>query len=138
MATKAAMKATLLAEYEAALDTMLAKRKPDDEITLSEIETLVGEVQQAVGKQMLQQLTQIAESEQPLCPQCGGRMQYKGKRPKQVVTTRGEVTVQSAYHYCAACKRGFSPSARALGDHRAALQPGIDQDDGLVEWGDDL
>jgi len=138
MATKAAMKAVLLAEYEAALDAMLAKRKPDDEITLSEIEALVGEVQQAVGQHVLQQLTQIAESDQPVCPSCGGRMQYKGKRPKQVVTTRGEVTVPSAYHYCAKCKRGFSPSAGTLGDCGAALQPGVSQDDGLVERGDDL
>ena len=62
MAIKAAMKAVLLAEYEAALDAMLAKRKPDDEITLSEIEALVGEVQQAVGQHVLHQLTQSARN----------------------------------------------------------------------------
>ena len=77
---------------------------------LDEIEALVGEAQVGVGEDMLSSLTQVEQLEQPRCPQCGGQMQYKGRRPKQLVTLRGEVKIESTYYYCPVCKTGFSPS----------------------------
>jgi phage terminase large subunit GpA-like protein len=105
------LKKRLLAEYEQVLDELLAKRKPEEEITLSEIEELVLDAREAMSAELLAALTEVREWEQPSCPHCGGKTQYKGQRSKQVVTRSGEVTLQSAYYYCPACQTGFSPSA---------------------------
>lgn len=105
------LKKRLLAEYEQVLDELLAKRKAEDEITLSEIEELVLEAREEMSTDLLAVLTEVKEWEQPKCPHCGGKTQYKGQRSKQVVTRSGEVTLRSAYYYCPACQRGFSPSA---------------------------
>jgi tRNA(Ile2) C34 agmatinyltransferase TiaS len=111
MQTNDEIKKQLLAKYEALLDEVLAQRKADHEITLDEIEALVGEAQVGVGEDMLSSLTQVEQLEQPRCPQCRGQMQYKGRRPKQIITLRGEVKIESTYYYCPVCKTGFSPSA---------------------------
>ena len=105
------LKQRLVAEYEGLLDDLLAKRKPDDEITLDEIEQLVMEAREEVSENLLAALTEVREWEQPRCPQCGGKTHYKGQRSKHVVTVSGEVRVTSAYYYCPACETGFSPSA---------------------------
>ena len=105
------LKKRLIADYEGLLDDLLAKRKPDDEITLGEIEQLVLEARAEMSAQLLAVLTEVREWEQPRCPHCGGKTHYKGQRSKQVVTVSGEVRVTSAYYYCPACETGFSPSA---------------------------
>ena len=105
------IKQRLVADYEGLLDDLLAKRKPDEEITLDEIEQLVLEARAEMSAQLLAVLTEVREWEQPRCRQCGGKTHYKGQRSKQVVTVSGEVRVTSAYYYCPACETGFSPSA---------------------------
>lgn len=105
------LKKRLLAEYERVLDELLAKRKPEDEITLSEIEELVLEAREEMSEGLLAALTEMREWEPPRCSHCGGKAQYKGQRRKQVVTLSGEVTLNSAYYDCPACQTGFSPSA---------------------------
>ena len=105
------IKQRLVADYEGLLDDLLAKRKPDEEITLDEIEQLVLEARAEMSAQLLAVLTEVREWEQPRCPQCGGKTHYKGQRSKHVVTVSGEVRVTSAYYYCPACETGFSPSA---------------------------
>jgi hypothetical protein len=104
------VKRRLMADYERLLDELLAKRKPEDEITLNEIEQLVLEAREEMSEDLLAALTEVREWEQPKCPHCGGKTQYKGQRSKQVVTLSGEVTLRSAYYYCPACQTGFSPS----------------------------
>ena len=111
MPSNEALKQRLVAEYEGLLDDLLARRKPDDEITLDEIEQMVMEASAAMSGQLLAALTEVREWEQPPCPGCGGKTHYKGQRSKQVVTVSGEVAIRSAYYYCPACQAGFSPSA---------------------------
>jgi tRNA(Ile2) C34 agmatinyltransferase TiaS len=105
------LKKRLVTEYEGLLDQLLAKRKPEDEITLSEIEQLVLEAREAVSEGLLAALTEVREWRQPMCPHCGGKTDYKGQRSKQVVTASGEVKLTSAYYYCPVCQTGFFPSA---------------------------
>lgn len=107
----------LLAQAQFAIRTMLAKKKRAEDITLTDIERLVG----AFGDELLQGVTQTLVNETPQgkqpvgCPARGAVMRSKGSKPKQVVTVRGEVVVERAYYYCSRCGRGFFPSGCAVG-----------------------
>jgi hypothetical protein len=103
----------LLAQAQVAIRAMLAKKKPTDEITLTEIERLVG----TLGDELLAGVTQTLvndaqQGQKPAvgCPECEEIMTYKGMKARQVVTVRGEVVVERAYYYCHRCRRGFFPS----------------------------
>lgn len=107
------LEARLLAQAQIAIRAMLAKKKPTEEITLTDIERLVG----ALGDELLPGVTQalVNDAQQRTqagvrCPTCDEAMHYKGRKPKQVVTMRGEVVVERAYYYCRRCRRGFFPS----------------------------
>ena len=110
------LKAKLLAEAEAAIDKMLAKRSPANKITMREISQLAIESGQQVQAAVLQSLAKASESEstlqrqeEPVCQRCGRRMGYKGKRTRQVVADGGETQVERDYYYCSRCKVGVFP-----------------------------
>ena len=44
-----------------------------------------------------------------ICPECGGRLQNKGKKRRDVLHREGEVTIERDYYYCPACKQGVFP-----------------------------
>jgi len=106
-----ALKQRLLREYGAVLDEVLAKRAPDEEITLEEIEALALETRGKVGEQVTAALSEVMVWQEVVCADCGDKMQHKGVRTKQVVTMSGEVKLRSPYYYCPVCHTGFSPSA---------------------------
>jgi len=106
------LKAALLAQAETAIEALLAKKPSADQITLSEIEELVGEMGQQLEQATTQALlneAQAASSQPPGCPQCGGKLRYKGQRRKHVATVRGEVVLERAYYYCETCQAGLFP-----------------------------
>jgi hypothetical protein len=111
MRSKEELKARLMAEYEAALEAMLAEKSSEETISLEEIEAHGMRMQQAVGRQVSQALSEVEEKCIPRCGECGEKMINKGKRSRQVVTQSGEIVVESPYYYCATCRTGFSPSA---------------------------
>lgn len=125
MPTNEGLKQHLMADYERVQDELLAKRKPDDEIALSEIEQLVLEAREEMSEQMLAALTEVGEWEQPRCPWCGGRMHYKGRRSRQVVTLSGEVRLSSAYYYRPSCQTGFPPLHERWGLGHSPSSPGL-------------
>ncbi|MBX3082595.1 MAG: hypothetical protein KF716_13240 [Anaerolineae bacterium] len=108
------MKAKLLAEAEAAIDKLLAKRSPANQITMREISQLAIESGQQVQAAVLHSLTQASQRAEPApaqleCQQCGRKMSYKGKRKRQVVADGGETAVERDYYYCSKCKVGIFP-----------------------------
>jgi len=107
------LKARMMAETETVLARLMKQRKPTEAITLREIEALVLEAREEIGKRLTQVLVEAGTGRQvvpgPACAVCGGEMHYKGEREKQVVTQTGEVTLSRAYYYCEACKRGVFP-----------------------------
>lgn len=108
------MKARLLVEAEAAIDKMLAKRSPANQISMREISELAIESGQQVQAAVLHSLTQASQSAelaqaQVVCRRCGGKMSYKGKRTRQVVADGGETAVERDYYYCSQCKVGVFP-----------------------------
>ena len=101
----------LRTEADTIIRTTLEKYRESKAKTIEEIEAAA----LAVGKQMkqaaLKAMVAARPSEEPLekCPECGGRLQAKGKRSKWIQTQAGEVQVERDYYYCAACGTGFFP-----------------------------
>ena len=63
---------------------------------------------------------------------CGRRARYAGRRPKTFSTLLGPVTLQRAYYYCDACRRGVCPRDQALGLHGTSLSPAVTRLVGLT------
>jgi uncharacterized protein with PIN domain len=107
------LRAQMKAEMEAVIEQMLARKKPAEDITLTEIEGLVMEARQEIEKRLTQILVEASTEQQavpgPTCPECGKEMHYKGLREKRVITQTGEVTINRPYYYCQACNRGIFP-----------------------------
>jgi hypothetical protein len=49
------------------------------------------------------------------CPRCRQRRPVQSRRQRQVQTRVGSIRVERAWHHCAACGHGWSPSDQALG-----------------------
>lgn len=107
------LKAHLMAQAEAMIDEMLARKSKAEDITLSEIEQLaIGggrDFREAVLKSLTEDSSQSETREARVCTECGQEMHYKGKRGKAVVTEAGEVQVKRDYYYCPHCQRGLFP-----------------------------
>ena len=103
------IKVQLMSKVEAIIDKTLSNRKPDDEITLHDIENLVLEARQEIGEELLETLVEVEESRKAVCPKCGSPAHYKGMKSKTLVTRGGEVTLKRAYFYCKSCREGFFP-----------------------------
>jgi uncharacterized protein with PIN domain len=107
------LKARMMAETEAVFEQLLARKKPAEDITLTEIEALVMEARQEIEARLTQILVDASPEPQmvpgPSCEECGKEMHYKGLREKRVITQTGEVTIRRPYYYCEACKRGVFP-----------------------------
>jgi len=110
---KAALRARLLAHAEAAIDELLKQTPPADRISLSEIEQVVLKAGQTLGQQFTAELTaesgQTLRHERPTCPQCGRRLETKGKHRRRVAAVTGEVELARDYYYCRHCRQGIFP-----------------------------
>jgi hypothetical protein len=111
--SREALKAQLLAQAEAAIDELLAKKKAPAIASLAEIEHVVrqaGEtIQEAMTTALLQESGAELTAQWPTCPTCGQRLLAKGKRPRRVVTKTGEAVVEREYYYCRHCQKGIFP-----------------------------
>lgn len=117
--TPEGLKAQLMAEAEATIDKILAKRSPANKITMREISQLAIESGQRLQNAVLQTLAQASASEtgergeagqgKPVCQRYGKPMSYKGKRTRQVVSEGGETAVERDYYYCSRCTVGVFP-----------------------------
>ena len=109
---EAELKARLLAVAEAAIAQALAERKPAATATLADIERAARNAGQKIEQALATALAEEGAGElaaRPNCPQCQGKMKYKGKRRRRIVTEAGEVEVERAYYHCAACGQGIFP-----------------------------
>jgi hypothetical protein len=106
------LKERLLQQYAEQLDELFETVDPTSELDLTEIEDSALAIRQRTGEDITQALTEAqAESPQPdeMCPHCGQKMRYKGKKPKQISTRSGEVVVKRPYYYCETCQKGVFP-----------------------------
>lgn len=108
----AELKARLMAEAEAAIETLLAERVAPGAASLADIER----VALNAGQQMEEAIATALAAESalelppwPTCPKCGQKLKNKGKHKRRVVTAVGELEVERTYYYCPTCRAGLFP-----------------------------
>jgi uncharacterized protein with PIN domain len=109
------LKAKLLARAEAAIDEMLGDERLHEQMTLSEIEQVVGQSEAEFRQAALEEIIALQQETPTTCPLCGGKLENKGKRRKQVVSLRGEVEIERTYYQCQSCKQGYFPPGSPVG-----------------------
>ena len=101
----------LRAKAEEAIRKLLSKLPDKSELTMTDIENLVGEMGHEVTQSATEAIAQReqAEPSEVICEGCQVRMQKRGKRKKQVVTKRGEIELERQYYVCPQCGAGVFP-----------------------------
>jgi uncharacterized protein with PIN domain len=86
-------------------------RKVHPEATFDEIAEQVSEERKQLMGGLLGELATEGGPDliEGNCPECGGSLQNKGKKKRQVLHREGEVRLERNYYYCPACKQGFFP-----------------------------
>ena len=111
--SREALKAQLLAQAEAAIDELLARKKAPATASLADIEHVArqagDQIEEAITTALLDESGAELAATWPTCPTCGRRMLAKGKRPRRVVTKTGEAVVLRDYYYCRHCRKGIFP-----------------------------
>ena len=106
-------KARLMAEMEAEIEKLLGEAGTPSQVTLTEIEQAAGEagrrIEQRIAQRLVEEAAQAQGQEKTKCPQCGGKLHYKGQKTRWVATVSGEVKVRRGYFYCEACGKGVFP-----------------------------
>lgn len=103
------LRAKLLSRAEAAIDAMLHDERLHEKMTLSEIEQVIGGSEADFRQAALEEIIVMQQDKPDRCPRCGGRLESKGRRSKQVVSLRGETTIKRTYYQCQQCGRGYFP-----------------------------
>jgi YgiT-type zinc finger domain-containing protein len=103
------LKAKLLAKAEAAIDKLLQDERLDERMTMSEIEQVIGPPEAAFRQAALEAIIALQQPRPTTCPLCGGKLEHKGKRTRQVVTVRGETRLERTYYQCQGCGQGYFP-----------------------------
>jgi hypothetical protein len=118
------LKARMMAEAEEAIDRMLAEKGKRGKLQLGDIERMVREAGQQVMERFTNEMvTEEAQGkESDICPECGQKMRYKGRRARDLVTETGEVRMERAYYYCPRCQKGVSPPRPTLESEADDLQ----------------
>lgn len=96
---------------EEAIRQLLTKLPDKSELTMTDMEALIGEMGQEMMRDTMQAVAQTeqADTTEVMCDECQGRMQKRGKRKRQVVTKRGEIELERQYYVCPQCGQGTFP-----------------------------
>ena len=107
------LRARLMVEAEAVINAMLADKPASNQMRLADIERWVLRTGQQVQERLLKEMAQASQEAQsgeaPVCERCESRMQRRGRRPRQVITDVGEMTLERAYYVCPGCGAGLFP-----------------------------
>ena len=105
-----------------------AWRRAHPQASFDEIAEQVSRERQVLMGDLLGELAAATESVplDPTCPHCGGAVQNKGRKPRQVLHREGEMRLEREYYYCPACKQGFFPSGPELAVEPSQLESGDD------------
>ena len=114
------LKAQMMAAAEGVIEKLLAGKKEKEELSLSDIEHLV----RRAGQDVMEELTgtlanaEAQGRESRICPECGRKMRYKGRKKRDVITETGEVSLERGYYYCPTCRKGVFPPRPTMGTER--------------------
>ena len=101
----------LRAKADEAIRKLVANLPDKSELTMTDIENLVGKMGQEVTQGATEAIAQReqAEPSEVICQTCQVRMHKRGKRKKRVVTKRGEIELERQYYVCPQCEAGVFP-----------------------------
>lgn len=100
----------LLEKAKESIRDLLERKNGRQDMTLSEMEELVGVFEHQIRQQVMQEIINEYKADETFtCQSCGKKLHNKGKKKRQLVTVRGEVTVERDYYYCEACEKGCFP-----------------------------
>ncbi len=101
----------LQTKAEEAIRKLLAELPDKSDLTMTDMETLIGEMGHEVMQGTMQSVAQSQQVEpsQVICEDCRVQMQKRGKRKKHIVTRRGEIELERQYYVCPQCGRGAFP-----------------------------
>ena len=104
------LEARLLEKARIAIRKMLVQKGERHDLTLTEMEDMVGELEMGLRQSIMQELTDDNQpSSSGNCPECGEKLRNKGKRKRKVVTVRGEIEMTRDYYVCSDCGMGYFP-----------------------------
>jgi hypothetical protein len=93
-----------------AIQKLLEPKADRRDLSMSEMEDLVGDFEIDIRQSLMQEMVaEVQADHRGLGEAWGGRLRYKGKKPKPVVTLRGEVKVERDYYQCERCGKGYFP-----------------------------
>lgn len=102
----------LRAKSEEAIRKLLENLPDKSELTMTDIENLVGEMGHEVTQNATEAIAKCeqAEPSEMICEVCQVKMQKRGKRKKRLVTKCGEIELERQYYVCPECHAGvFRP-----------------------------
>lgn len=103
---------------EAVIHELTAWREQHPRATLREIEAAVDEQLGRLRRQMLEETAQVSRaaewegtsSEAPVCPQCGTRLERRGKAKRRLTTAYDQtIELERRYGVCPKCQTGLFP-----------------------------
>lgn len=101
----------LRTKAEEAIRNMLEALPNKADLTMDDMERLIGEMGQDIMRETIEEVSQHEQVEpsQVICDACQVQMHKRGKRRKRVVTKRGEIELERQYYVCPQCGRGSFP-----------------------------
>lgn len=104
------LEARLLAQAQIAIRKLLDQKDGRRDLTLAEMEAMVGELEMGLRQTVMQELVEDSQAQATgLCSECDGKLRNKGRRKRKVITVRGEVDIERDYYVCIDCGAGYFP-----------------------------
>jgi len=112
-ATRAEIRAKLLAEAEQGIDELLDWTDQTPRPNLTQIENEVLKLRRRLSEQAAQAVIEAQDAQRPvpgpLCPTCQREMHYKDTKPHTVERRVGQLRLVRGYYYCEQCQQSLFP-----------------------------
>lgn len=101
----------LRAKAEEAIRTLLEVLPDKADLTMDDMEDLIGKMGQDMMRATMQGVSQHEQVDPApvICQACRVQMHKRGKRKRHVVTKRGEIELERQYYVCPECGQGVFP-----------------------------
>ncbi len=110
--TREKMKEELEKQAKQVIDELLDWNETHEKPDLSQIEDKILKLREKMSQSMVESVLESQGEVQPvdlMCPKCGKKMRYKGRKEKVVESRVGEVELERGHYYCEGCQEGIFP-----------------------------
>jgi uncharacterized protein with PIN domain len=115
--TREQKRAQLLQAAEALIEEFLDWEEQANKPNLTQIEDEVLRLRGQLGQQMAEVAVADQDAvqpvEAPLCPKCGERLRYKGRKRHRVESRVGTLALSRGYYHCSRCRKRIFPPQRS-------------------------